>query len=895
MLRWRCAILFLLCGCASPGPSALPDTAGDGTDDPSGPSGAASGARARTIRAPLDTADTGGGTGAADADGDGYDGVAAGGTDCDDSDAGVNPGAAESCNAADDDCDGTADESGCACTHATDGLHDFLFCATPRSWADAQADCDGWGYRLADVEDSTENLWIWSQAELVRAGNAWWLGLNDRDIEGTFAWESGSTAAYREWRAGEPNNFNSNEDCGKYHINGGGLWNDANCADAILYICEAGCVYTDSYLDSDGDGWGDPATATRGCGTPAGQVAAGGDCDDADAAIHPGVLEACGGADEDCDGLTDDADPALDPASATAWYADADGDGHDAGVAGYACLRPAGAAASAGDCDDADPGAFPGAPEVRADGIDQDCDGAIDDPDSAIPVCPCAQAALGAHSYLFCAETATWQGAQDACLALGYDIVQIEDSGENAWIWATAEGTDAVSSWWIGLSDSDSTGAAEGAFGWPDGTGLDDWDFSAWRAGEPNDYDADGDGVGEDCARYTDNAAGLWNDSDCAAEVYYVCEAGCAIVLSWPDADGDGSGDAALPVAGCEAGAGMVTVGGDCDDSDPSVGPGGAEVCGGGDEDCDGLTDDADPSIDPAGQTRWYPDGDGDGWGVESGDVTACLQPAGFVAQSGDCDDRNAATHPGATEVNDGIDNDCDGYTELQDADGDGLNHLLEQSIGSDPYDPDTDGDGLSDGDEVTIDGGAARDTDGDGAPDWNDTDDDGDGVPTAGECGDTDLSTPPPDTDGDGITDPLDEDSDGDTLWDGTEAGKDSDGDGADDRIDPDDDGDGIPTGIEATVDTDGDGGSDFDVDGDGTPNHLDDDTDGDGCPDSAEGDGDGNGDGLPDFADQACGEQKEEVCGCASGGSGAALPGLLLLMAARRRQRCPSPQYRR
>ncbi len=80
----------------------------------------------------------------------------------------------------------------------------------------------------------------------------------------------------------------------------------------------------------------------------------GTDCDDGSATIHPGAADRPGdGLDQDCDG-TDGTD--------------ADGDGFTATFPGR---RPR----ATDDCDDADPSAYPGAPETWRDGIDQDCDG----------------------------------------------------------------------------------------------------------------------------------------------------------------------------------------------------------------------------------------------------------------------------------------------------------------------------------------------------------------------------------------------------------------------------------------------------------------------------------------------------------------------------------------
>jgi len=56
----------------------------------------------------------------------------------------------------------------------------------------------------------------------------------------------------------------------------------------------------------------------------------------------------------------------------------------------------------------------------------------------------------------------------------------------------------------------------------------------------------------------------------------------------------------------------------------------------------------------------WYRDGDGDGFGTTE-QRAACQRPAGFVGAGGDCDDRNAAVHPGVSDSCNGIDDDCDG------------------------------------------------------------------------------------------------------------------------------------------------------------------------------------------------------------------------------------------
>jgi len=79
--------------------------------------------------------------------------------------------------------------------------------------------------------------------------------------------------------------------------------------------------------------------------------------------------------------------------------------------------------------------------------------------------------------------------------------------------------------------------------------------------------------------------------------------------------------------------------------------------------------------------TVFFADADGDGFGG-SLTITACEAPTGFVDNSDDCDDLDASSMPGGTEVCDGLDNDCngtiddspsDGLTAFADADGDGF------------------------------------------------------------------------------------------------------------------------------------------------------------------------------------------------------------------------------
>ncbi len=122
----------------------------------------------------------------------------------------------------------------------------------------------------------------------------------------------------------------------------------------------------------------------------------------------------------------------------------------------------------------------------------------------------------------------------------------------------------------------------------------------------------------------------------------------------------------------------------DCDDENAGVNPGVAsDGCNAIDDDCDGDVDE-DPNV------SWYPDEDGDGYGNQTATASvSCSRPGGTVSNHTDCHDGDVHTWPGAPEMCDAVDNDCDG--------------TVDEDINSDlPWYYDRDGDGTGDPNRVT-------------------------------------------------------------------------------------------------------------------------------------------------------------------------------------------------
>jgi len=567
-------------------------------------------------------------------------------------------------------------------------------------------------------------------------------------------------------------------------------------------------------------------------------------------------------------------------------YTDGDGDGYDYDE----------------DWDDDDATIYPGADE-SCDGVDNDCDGDTDE-DDAVDVLTWYLDTDG-DGY---GDSSSTDTACDQPSGYVSDPNDCDDSRGNTYPGAAAsEGstTDCMTD-----ADGDGYGDDSPAFGVTAGTDCDDTDSAV----SPSATE-ECDGIDNDCDGDTDE-----NDAIDA--------------LSWYlDTDGDGYGDSSSTDTACDQPSGYVSDPNDCDDSNANTHPSADEYCDGVDNDCDGDIDEDRP-VDIA---YWYPDVDGDGYG-DGLVILHCDQPTGYVDNDDDCDDSDPIIHPDADELCDGIDNDCQGDIDeddavdvqlwYRDADGDGHGDDSGDDRTIDCYLPS----GFSDNADDCDDSDAAIHPDADETCDEADNDCDGDideddavdaaaWYPDAdGDTEGSDSSSPTPscealpgyvdndldcdDSDAEVSTqgtespyDGIDQDCDGSDLtdvdgdgWDSTEVPQGTDCDDDDPAINPD----AIDTWYDG-VDSNCDGADDFDQDGDGEPLLG---QGGDDCNDSdpavypgaveVDGDGvdsdcDGQDDGPPGDPDSAC-------KGCA--GSSATLLLLPFALGAARRRRSQPPQ---
>ena len=408
------------------------------------------------------------------------------------------------------------------------------------------------------------------------------------------------------------------------------------------------------YEDSDHDGYGSTTViADNGdsvCTATDGESDVDTDCNDGNAAIHPGATEiVADGVDQDCSG-------------GELCYQDNDNDtyGTSSTVAddGDLNCNDTGESNVYTDCNDGNAAIHPGATEVVGDGVDQDCNNQeicyadLDNdgyrPDSSSTVisadvdCSDSTEALSADPTGDCNDSnaSIYPGATEV---IGDGVDQDCNNQETCYADLDNDGYRPDSSSTVTSADSDCSDSTEALSTDPDGDCND-----SNAAIHPGASEVVGDGIDQDCNNQETCYADLDNDG-------YRPDSSSTVTSADLDCSDSTEAISTDPT-------------GDCNDSNAAIHPGATEIVGDGvDQDCNN-------------QETCYADLDDDGYRpdasstVISADADCSDSTEALSADpTGDCNDSNAAIHPGATEiVADGIDQDCDS-DELcyQDSDGD--------------------------------------------------------------------------------------------------------------------------------------------------------------------------------------------------------------------------------
>lgn len=421
------------------------------------------------------------------------------------------------------------------------------------------------------------------------------------------------------------------------------------------------------YADADGDGFGNTLIQMWSCVMPDGFSANDLDCNDLLLFVNPEAPETCNTVDDDCDGEVDE-----DSVDALVWYQDLDEDQTgNPFVVRFSCTQPVGYVAVAGDCDDRNNRDRSSSVEI-CDGIDNDCDGEVDEGERFA-----TYADVDGDTY------GDSQTEQFGCtIPVGRTTKAGDCDDANPSI--NPEAREICD----GDVDNDCNGLA------------DDLDPSV-SAGSLSTYhrDADGDGYGNpnDRAMACDAPLGYVADqSDCddgrmsihpgSVETCNGLDDDCdgfmdeEVLLTWyADRDGDkcpeGSmdGEVVDVLFACERPEGYIHAGSpeivcgmdaqdprlDCNDENSDVNPMVSETCNMVDDDCDGEVD--EQAVDAP---VWYENLDRDNAGNPLVTLRSCVQPFGYLSVPGDCNDHRDDIQSGGEEVCDGQDNDCDGLID---------------------------------------------------------------------------------------------------------------------------------------------------------------------------------------------------------------------------------------
>ena len=454
---------------------------------------------------------------------------------------------------------------------------------------------------------------------------------------------------------------------------------------------------TTFYYDEDHDGYGTSSKTIQACSVPVNYSANSEDCNDSNPDVHPGANEICNGIDDNCDSVID----GENSVGCIIYYYDGDSDTY--GDLNNKCLCSGEGnytATVSGDCNDSNPNIHPNATEF-CNGIDDDCDPMT--PDGSGEQAPLNSNQIGvcSGSVKYCLD-GTWQDYY-------YNINNYEAQEE------TCDGLDNNCDGSVdeGLTTTFYYDEDHDGYGTSSKT-IQACSVPVNYSDNPNDCNDSNPNVHPDA---TESCNGI--DDNCNGVIDEENAEGCTMYYYDGDSDTYGTSDNKCLCSG--EGNYTATVSGDCNDSNANIHPNATEICNGIDDDCDpstsdgsgvqaplnsnqngvcqnsveycsggvwvdnysnvpdyeseeitcdGLDNNCDGSVDEGLTTIFYYDEDHDGYGTSSKTIQACSVPVNYSDNPNDCNDSNPNVHPDATESCNGIDDNCNGVIDEENADG---------------------------------------------------------------------------------------------------------------------------------------------------------------------------------------------------------------------------------